>query len=210
MSPSWRCAMCAAEGCVRVFAGRSRSAGTGSSARYSRGAGDWPATASSIRHQSGRLQLAYWLSGKENPLTARVMANRVWMHLFGRGLVESVDNFGCWAMSLSHPELLDHLAVRFVENGLVDQDADSRDRLIAHLSVGDGPSRGELRNRCRQSVPVADESPPTGSRSDSRRHAADQRPARSSSRPKASPVMKMAAADLGRRRRRGHAARGNS
>ena len=44
--------------------------------------------------QSGRLQLAMWLTSKNNPLTARVMANRIWYHLFGRGIVATVDNFG--------------------------------------------------------------------------------------------------------------------
>jgi cytochrome c553 len=63
--------------------------------------------------QSGRLQLAMWMTGKQNPLTARVMANRVWYHLFGRGIVDTVDNFGALGGQPSHPELLDYLAVRF-------------------------------------------------------------------------------------------------
>lgn len=66
---------------------------------------------------SGRLQLAQWIASPTNPLTPRVMANRVWQHLFGRGLVETVDNFGLTGREPSHPELLDHLAVRFVESG---------------------------------------------------------------------------------------------
>jgi mono/diheme cytochrome c family protein len=67
--------------------------------------------------QSGRLQLARWMVHSDNPLTARVMANRIWYHLTGRGLVSTVDNFGLMGQRPSHPELLDHLALRFVENG---------------------------------------------------------------------------------------------
>jgi hypothetical protein len=67
--------------------------------------------------QSGRLQLAQWMTSPENPLTARVMANRVWHWLFGAGLVTSVDNFGSTGQTPSHPALLDHLAIGFVEKG---------------------------------------------------------------------------------------------
>jgi hypothetical protein len=67
--------------------------------------------------QSGRLELAQWLTSDQNPLTPRVMANRVWKHLFGRGLVGSVDNFGVTGDSPSHPELLDHLARQFMRDG---------------------------------------------------------------------------------------------
>ncbi len=66
---------------------------------------------------SGRRQLADWLSSPENPLTARVMVNRVWSNLFGQGLVTSHDNFGATGQLPSHPELLDTLAVEFAENG---------------------------------------------------------------------------------------------
>jgi hypothetical protein len=65
--------------------------------------------------QSGRLQLANWITSPENPLTSRVMTNRVWHWMFGQGLVPTVDNFGATGQAPSNPELLDHLAIRFCE-----------------------------------------------------------------------------------------------
>jgi hypothetical protein len=67
--------------------------------------------------QSGRLQLAMWMTSKNNPLTARVMANRVWYHLFGRGIVSTIDNFGALGETPTNQPLLDYLAVRFLNNG---------------------------------------------------------------------------------------------
>ncbi len=67
--------------------------------------------------ESGRRELAAWMTSSTNPLTARVLANRVWHHLFGVGLVRTVDNFGSTGETPSHPELLDHLAMRLMSDG---------------------------------------------------------------------------------------------
>ena len=71
----------------------------------------------SLKHQSqsGRLELAEWIASPENPLTARVIANRVWHWMYGRGLVRTVDDFGHAGETPSHPELLDYLASRLIE-----------------------------------------------------------------------------------------------
>jgi hypothetical protein len=66
---------------------------------------------------SGRLEFAQWLTHPDHPLPARVIANRVWHHLIGAGIVRTVDNFGVTGERPSHPELLDYLAIRFVDEG---------------------------------------------------------------------------------------------
>ena len=67
--------------------------------------------------QSGRMELAQWMTQPQHPLTARVIVNRVWLWHFGEGLMRSPDNFGLRGEKPSHPELLDWLATWFVENG---------------------------------------------------------------------------------------------
>jgi hypothetical protein len=66
---------------------------------------------------SGRRELAEIIASLENPLTARVMVNRIWHYIFGRGIVPTVDNFGVIGDKPTHPELLDYLAADFVEQG---------------------------------------------------------------------------------------------
>lgn len=70
-----------------------------------------------FKQGSGRLELAQAIASKNNPLTSRVMVNRIWKHHFGKGLVRTPSNFGSLGERPTHPELLDYLATRFVESG---------------------------------------------------------------------------------------------
>ncbi len=97
------------------------------------------------RASSGRrLALAKWIVDPGNPLTARVMANRLWQHHFGRGLVPSTSDFGHLGEQATHPELLDWLATRFVESGW---DMKAMHRLILHsrtYRLSSEPESGNL------------------------------------------------------------------
>jgi cytochrome c553 len=81
---------------------------------------------------SGRLQLAEWIASPENPLTARVMVNRIWQHHFGEGIVRTPNNFGKLGTPPTHPELLDWLAERFVAEGW---SIKAMHRLIVHSAA---------------------------------------------------------------------------
>jgi hypothetical protein len=70
-----------------------------------------------ITQGSGRRELARWVASPENPMTAKVMANRIWQHHFGQGIVRTPNNYGKLGIPPTHPELLDYLARRFIENG---------------------------------------------------------------------------------------------
>lgn len=73
--------------------------------------------AAAFQRGSGRLELAEAIASRDNPLTARVWVNRVWSHLFGRGLVRTTSDFGVRGERPTHPQLLDTLACEFVDNG---------------------------------------------------------------------------------------------
>ena len=79
--------------------------------------GDAPIPAKIPADQSGRIQLANWITTPDNPLTARVQVNRVWQTLFGKGIVHTPDDFGNEGSKPIHPELLDWLAAEFVKQG---------------------------------------------------------------------------------------------
>ena len=70
---------------------------------------------------SGRLELAEAIASQDNPLTARVLVNRVWLHHFGSALVATPSDFGLRSDPPTHPELLDYLAARFMDGRLVHQ-----------------------------------------------------------------------------------------
>ncbi|MDW3649338.1 MAG: PSD1 and planctomycete cytochrome C domain-containing protein [Bacteroidia bacterium] len=98
---------------------------------------------------SGRLAWAEAVMDEGNPLTARVIVNRLWHHVFGRGIVESVDNFGLQGKLPSHPELLDYLAVKMKEEGW------SIKRMLKHMLLTEAFQRSTV------AVPESQQKDPT-------------------------------------------------
>jgi cytochrome c553 len=104
------------------------------------------------REASGRLQLAQWITSQNNPLTSRVAVNRIWAWLIGRGLVDSVDNFGNTGGRPSHPELLDSLAHRFMHQGwdmkeLIREIVTSRTYQLSSIAENEEAQRKDPENR---------------------------------------------------------------
>jgi hypothetical protein len=96
--------------------------------------------------QSGRLELADWITSPQNPLTARVAVNRIWAHLFGQGIVTSVDNFGAKGDQPSNLELLDYLATDFIASGWSQRKL-IREIVLSHayrLSANSDPRGNEI------------------------------------------------------------------
>lgn len=93
-----------------------------------------------VTDQSGRLELANWIASPENPLTARVMVNRIWQYHFGRGLVRTPSNFGLRGEKPSHPKLLDYLADQFVR---ADWSLKAMHRLIMNSAVYQQSARAD-------------------------------------------------------------------
>lgn len=96
-----------------------------------------------ITNGSGRRELAAWIASKSNPLTARVIVNRVWQWHFGEGLVRTPNNFGLLSEPPSHPALLDWLAVRFMEDGWSLKRLHRRIMLSATYGQGSRKGKGE-------------------------------------------------------------------
>ncbi len=106
---------------------------------------------------SGRLALADWIVDRENPLTARVMVNRIWLHHFGKGIVPTPNDFGRQGKAPTHPELLDWLARRFIESGWSIKSMHRRitlSRTYRMAGSGDaGPATGDPNNELLGSFP---------------------------------------------------------
>ncbi len=102
-----------------------------------------PENAAPFQQGSGRLELAQAIANPANPLTARVLVNRVWLNHFGRGLVGTPSNFGLLGERPTHPELLDHLAERFIASGWSIKALHREIMLSATYRLGSDPRRGD-------------------------------------------------------------------
>ena len=122
-----------------------------------------------------RTALARWIAAADNPLTARVIVNRVWQYHFGTGLVATASNFGESGAEPTHPELLDWLASELVAGGWRLKPLHKLILQSAAYIAGDVARPGRLSGRSGQSLAVAVSQAALGSRGDSRSHSAGQR-----------------------------------
>jgi mono/diheme cytochrome c family protein len=120
---------------------------------------------------SGRLELARAIAHKDNPLTARVLVNRVWLHHFGAGLVRTPSDFGLRGEQPTHPELLDYLAARFMEEGWSIKKLHQLIVLSNTLSTKQRCAAGNPGTRSGESLALAHESATARFRRDARRLA---------------------------------------
>jgi hypothetical protein len=111
-----------------------------------------------VKSGSGRLQIAEWMASPKNPLTARVMVNRIWKHHFGNGIVRSADNFGKTGELPTHPELLDYLAAEFIKSGWSIKAMHRMMVLSSAYQMSSNPSEAALKldpsNKLLQHMPV--------------------------------------------------------
>ena len=129
-----------------------------------------------FKNGSGRLELAQAIASKDNPLTARVMVNRVWQEHFGYGLVRTPSDFGTRGERPTHPELLDYLAVAFVKDGWSLKKLHRQIMLSATYQQSSREVDAGRRKGSRESPALPHEPPAAGLRSDARFTAGRFRP----------------------------------
>ena len=135
------------------------------------------ASRAASRTAAAGLELARAIVDRDNPLTARVLVNRVWLHHFGTALVRTPSDFGLRSEPPTHPELLDYLAATFMEQGWSLKQL-HRQIVLSAVYQQASDDRAECRQSIRRTPAVEDEPPPARFRGHARRAAGRRRPAR--------------------------------